>query len=281
MRILYFLVIGSLCFMSCYTPRYMYSPAAQNVPVLVKKGDSKVAAYFSSNLSQKDNANNRTNESKSRGFDLQAAYAISNYFAIQANYFKRTESNNGYTVNGNLDISFIRYKRQLAEIGIGYFKSLNKNNRVIFQVFGGVGKGKFSFTDNGKTSNDIDYSRTHQAGVTKLYIQPAFMFRSKGNFAASLSTRFSFIKFGNIKTDYTQDELFHYNLDDLTYGFRSFYEPAFTNTFGFKQLPGIQFEYQITIAVLLSRRFIDHRAFNFSLAIVLDLQKLLRPKTGN
>jgi hypothetical protein len=248
---------------------------------LVKKGDSKGAAYLSSNLSQKNNANNRTHESKSRGFDLQGAYAISNNFALQANYFKRTESNNGYIVNGDLDSSFIRYKRQLTEIGIGYFKSLNKNNRVIFQVFGGVGKGKFSFTDNGKTSNDIDYSRTHQADVTKLYIQPAFMFRSKGNFAASLSTRFSFIKFGNIKTDYTQDELFNYNLDDLTYSFRTFFEPAFTSTFGFNKLPGVQFEFQFGLAVLTSSHYVDHRAFNFSGGIVLDIPKMFNGKNSH
>jgi hypothetical protein len=274
MRIVFFLVIGALGFMSCYTPRYMYSPAAQNIPVLVKKGDSKVAAYISSNLSQKNNANNRTNESRSRGFDLQGAYAISNNFAIQANYFKRTESNNGYTVNGNLDSSFIRYKRQLTEIGVGYFKSLNKNNRVILQVFGGAGRGKFRFTDNGKTSDGINYNRTHLADITKLYIQPAFMFRSKGSFAASLSTRFSFVKFGNIKTNYTQGELSSYNLDDLTHGFRTFFEPAFSSTFGFNKLPGLQFEFQLGLALLTSSRYVDHRSFNFSGGIVLDIPKI-------
>jgi hypothetical protein len=107
-----------------------------------------------------------------------------------------------------------------------------------------------------------------------LYIQPAFMFRSKGNFAASVSTRFSFIKFGHITTDYTQDELLNYKLDGLTYGFRTFFEPAFTGTFGFKKLPGVQFEFQFGLALLTSTNYIDHRAFNFSGGIVLDIPKI-------
>jgi hypothetical protein len=106
------------------------------------------------------------------------------------------------------------------------------------------------------------------------------MLRSRGNFTASFSSRFSFIKFGNIKTDYTPSELHNYKLDSLTYGTRNFWEPAFTNTFGFKRLPGIRFEYQLGTALLLNQRYIDHRAFNFSFAIQLDLPKLLTRKTG-
>ncbi|MEI9958043.1 MAG: hypothetical protein WDM90_17465 [Ferruginibacter sp.] len=39
-----------LLLFSCYTPRYVYSPSAHNVPVLLKKGDSKIAANYSANL---------------------------------------------------------------------------------------------------------------------------------------------------------------------------------------------------------------------------------------
>lgn len=34
---------------SCNTPRYIYSPFAHNVPVLTKKGDSKIGAVYSTN----------------------------------------------------------------------------------------------------------------------------------------------------------------------------------------------------------------------------------------
>ncbi len=263
---------------SCYTPRYMYSPSAHNVPVLVQKGDSKLSAMLSSNLSEKSVSNNRTNESKSRGFDLQGAYAISNNFAIQAGYFKRTESNNGDSEAGRLDSSVINYKRNLTEFGLGYFKSLHRRDKVFFQVFGGIGMGKFNLTDDGRDLNNIIYRKTHQTDVTKFYLQPAMMFRPTSHFTISVSTRLSFIKFGNIKTDYSQDELYNYHLDSLSYGARSFWEPAFTNTIGFKKLPGIQFEYQFGFSTLLSKRYIDHRSFNFSAAIMLDIPKLFTRK---
>jgi len=96
MRLSYLLIIGLVFFTSCYTPRYMYSPPAQNVPVLVNKGDSKLGVYLSSNLSGKTYYYNTVSESKNRGYDLQGAYAITHHFAVQANYFNRTESNNGY-----------------------------------------------------------------------------------------------------------------------------------------------------------------------------------------
>ena len=106
------------------------------------------------------------------------------------------------------------------------------------------------------------------------------MFRTRGNFSASVSSRFSFIWFRNIKTDYTPAELPTHKLDSLTYGARTFWEPAFINSIGFKKLPGIMIEYQLGTTVLLSRRVIDYRSFNFSLALVFDLPKLLKGKTG-
>ena len=276
MRILYFLVIGSVFFTSCYTPRYMYSPPAQNIPVLVNKGDSKLGAYLSTNLS---NNNNGINESRNRGYDLQGAYAITNHLALAANYFKRTESNSGFNDGGSLDSSFIDYKRNLTEIGIGYFIVLDKNNQTMFQIFGGIGKGQFSFTDNGK-QNNLDYMRSHQATITKFYIQPALMLRTKTNITFSFSSKFNFIKFDNIKTNYAPNELHYYKLDSLNDGTCIFWEPAFTNTFGFKNLPGVQLEYQFGFAIFLDGRYISHRAFNFSMALLLDLPKLLHPKSS-
>lgn len=280
MRLVYFLVMGSLLFMSCSTPRYMYSPSAHNVPVLVKKGDSKLSAMYSTNLSQKTTDNEGSHESKNRGFDLQGAVAVTDNFAIQANYFSRRESNNGNEDDGRPDSSFLNYKRNLTEIGVGYFKPLNSRNLVLFQVFGGIGKGRFSFTDNGKDINYNSYTKNHQADITKFYIQPAMIFRTRGSFAGSISTRLSIIKYSNIKTDYSASELTDYNLDSLSNGARTFWEPAITNSFGFKKLPGIRIEYQFGTTILLSRRTIDYRSFNFSLALVFDIPKLLRGTGG-
>src|SRR6187200_3205193 len=107
MRIISLTPVLIIFFASCYTPRYMYSPSAHNVPVLVQKGDSKLSAMISTNLSENSGNHGQVNESKSRGFDLQGAYAITDNFAVQASYLNRTESNNGDTESGRLDHSFI------------------------------------------------------------------------------------------------------------------------------------------------------------------------------
>ena len=267
-------------FGSCYAPHYMYNPTAHNVPVLIKKGDSKVAAYYSSNLSGDlftENPANATINS-SQGLDVQGAVAVTDHVAIQANYFYRSEKNSGYEDNpGN---TLIKYKRHLAEIGVGYFISMHRHDKVLFQVFGGAGMGNFSFIDHSKDpNNNTFFTRNHETDVTKLYLQPAFIFNIKENFALSVSSRFSVINFHNIKTDYTQQELEYYYLNDLPYGSRTFWEPAFTNSFGFKNLKGVKFEYQFSSSLLASDRTIDYRSFNFALGILLDPHKIFQSRS--
>ena len=106
------------------------------------------------------------------------------------------------------------------------------------------------------------------------------MLRTKTNITFSFSSKFNFIKFDSIETNYTPAELQYYKLVGLSDGTRIFWEPAFTNTFGFKKLPGVQLEYQFGFAIFLDGRYISHRAFNFSMALLLDLPKLLHPKSG-
>ncbi len=259
---------------SCYTPRYVYSPTAHNVPVLIKKGDSKLAFNYSINFADNTVKENVSTTGKARGYDLQAAYAFTNHWAGQLNYFNRNERNAGDFDNNILDSTVINYKRNLTEIGAGYFHALNENKQAMVQIFGGIGFGKFSFTDNGRDQNNVYRNRFHNMNITKLFIQPAFTVRSKRNFAASLSSRHSIIFFRNIKTDYSTIELDNYKLDSLNINPRVFWEPSVVNSFGYKKLPGVKFEFQLGMAFLMSRRFVDYRTFNFSAGLLFDLPKL-------
>ena len=252
----------------------MYSPAAHNVPVLVKKGDSKLAFNYSLNAADKASDKNVYKDGKVRGYDLQAAYAVTNNWAVQFNYVHRTEQNSGDFGPGLRDSTVIDYRRRLTEIAAGYFHQLDNNKRVLFQVFAGVGFGKFGFTDNGRDYNGVLRSRYHHMDITKVFIQPAVMIRSKNNFAASLSSRNSIIYFRNIKTNYTATELNNYTLDSLNYRPKFFWEPALVNNFGFKKLPGVQLEFQMGFAFLMSRQFADYRSFNVSAGLLFDLPKL-------
>ena len=126
-------------FSSCYTPRYVYSPSAHNVPVLTKKDDSKLALNYSLNLSDNSSDNNNSNSNaRGNGFDVQAAHAFSDHWAIMVNYFNRTERNSGDYVAGRRDSVTINYKRHLTEIGAGYYHILTNNQQAVFQVFGGI-----------------------------------------------------------------------------------------------------------------------------------------------
>jgi hypothetical protein len=264
----------SFSLFSCYTPRYVYSPSAHNVPVFTKKGDSKLAVNYSVNPADNNVRDSVPVRAKARGYDLQAAYAFSKHWAMQMNYYRRTERNAGDFDAGVRDSVVINYKRNLTEIGAGYFQVLDHNKRGIFQVFAGVGFGKFSLDDNGKDQNRILRSRYHEMNITKLFIQPAFMVKSNGNFAAAFSSRVSVIYFSKIKTNYTLSEQQDFKLDSLSYSPRVFWEPAVLNSFGFKKLPGIKLEFQFGFAFLVSKRFVDARSFNFSGGLLFDLPKL-------
>ncbi|MEO6731886.1 MAG: hypothetical protein ABIN01_11775 [Ferruginibacter sp.] len=276
MKSVYFFSMLAIFLASCTVPRYMYSPSAQNVPVLVKQGDSKLSANYSTDFtgSPFGTSSNGT-YNKNEGLDLQGAVALTNNFAIQANYFNRRERD--YTDRENPKNSGINYKRELTEIGIGYFNSMHRRDKVMFQIFGGVGKGAFSFTDQVTDFTSPLVTKHHSADVFKIYFQPAFIFRVRENFGLSVSTRFSIIKFSNIQTDYTVLQLDDYRLRHLDYGSHVFFEPAFTNTFGFNKLPGVKFQYQILAALRISEPFIDHRSFNFSVGMLLDVSKLFKP----
>ena len=265
---------------SCNTSRYMYSPSAQNVPVLAKKGDNKLSMVYSTDLSGTPfttTANNNNNPYKrsNRGFDINGAVALTDHFAIQANYFNRTEKDHQYI--NKPDSTGVIYKRNLTEIGAGYFRQMGRRNRATFQVFGGAGTGVSSFVDKDNFQNNVIVPRYHRARILKLYAQPAFNFRKSENFAISVSSRLSYISFSNIKTDYTDAELNTYHLKYLASEPQAFWEPAFTNTFGFKKLPGVKFEYQVQLSLILNvDSYIHYTPFNFSLGLVLDIPKLFK-----
>jgi hypothetical protein len=261
-----FIVAIIVIAVSCSTPRYVYSPSAHNVPVLTKKGDSKLGAVYSTNLAGEEKRDGNLIDNRSRGVDIQGAVAITDHFAVQASYFYRWEK-----TTGGSDSTTIRYNRNLGEIGIGYYIPLTNKSNVIFQLFGGAGLGKFSFTDNAKSGFNF-----HEAGITKIYLQPAFLFRSKGSFTSSISLRSSIIQYRNIKTSYSASQLNDYNLDSLGNRAKIFFEPAFTGSFGFKNIPAFRIEFQGGLSFLASRKYFDYRIVNFSVGAWVDIGALIR-----
>jgi hypothetical protein len=257
---------------SCYTPRYMYSPSNTNVPNLEKKGDNKLAGYYAFGNSGTNSSSIEQSKFYNRGFDVQAAYAVTNHIALMCNLSNRYERNNG-RFEQLFDSAVITYKRSLTELGIGWFGYFNKSSAQ-FQVFAGYGTGNFSFDDNGKDRSNTPYYRFHQAKVNKIFIQPAIIANLTKNFTTSFANRFNLVFFSSINTSYTPQEQELFLLDKIADKPSVFWEPAIINNFGFNNLPGLRFEIQLGFASLVSRKFIDYRTVNISVGAMANLRQL-------
>jgi hypothetical protein len=262
-------VITAILLTSCST-RYMYSPSAHNVPVFTDKGDSKIAAVYSTNAGDEDGSGN--------GLDVQGAYAITKHVAVQASYFVRNEK----TVDSNFNsyyfnYSNVRYKRQMFELGGGYFQSIHKRDKIFLAVYAGVGFGKFSFQDNGLDNNQLDYKRFHQANVIKYYLHPAVSFINHG-FVTSVALRATLIDFNHIKTDYSKPELDDVGIESIGGNTYLFFEPAAILSYQFKKLPGLRIEGQVGVSAhaAFENRNLAHKEGNFSVGLVFDVPKFIK-----
>jgi hypothetical protein len=97
-RYTHFLFVVFSCLyilVGCYTPRYVYSPSAQNVPLITEKGDSKLGILYSTNGGGIRTENEKEYRKFGRGIDIHGAYAINNRFALQGNFYQRSEQNGG------------------------------------------------------------------------------------------------------------------------------------------------------------------------------------------
>lgn len=278
---LYHVCLALVCctgFTACYTPRYMYSPNATNVPNLTAKGDSKLAVYYSfgnkgrRSLPDGDDAKAFRNN----GLDAQGAYAFSNHLGVLVNHSTRRETNSGSFEN-IIDSAVIRYKRRLTELGVGYFGRFNKS-KSLFQVFVGYSFGQSGFTDAGKDGGNVYYNRYHRANISKVFLQPAIQADISPNFTTAFANRFNFVFYGNVQTDYTNEEQVRYLLDQVGGRATVFWEPSLINNFGIKELPGLRFELQVGFASLVSRKFLDYRTLNISIGTMADLGKLFAKK---
>jgi hypothetical protein len=209
---------------------------------------------------------------------VQGAYAVSNHLAVQAAYFNRSEINFSANNISTADTSTIRYNRNLTEAGIGYYTNLGRRGITSFQLFAGAGTGKFTLSDTYHTGPYIGNPRFFNSRITKLYLQPSFIFKPAENFSTAFAHRISWIKYNHIATNYTSDEKNKYQLSKLASSTLVFYEPAFITSFGLPQLPGLQAELQMGYAIITSKEFVNHRGFNFSVGLTANFKKIFGQK---
>lgn len=266
---------------SCNTPRYIYSPAPANTPFFTGKNESKLAAYISGGDGTRRGLDSGSViKPRNYGFDLQGAYSITKHFAITADYFQRRERDvyakyveSSYNY---FDSSVIRYNRRLWNVGIGYFTALDKRNTLTFNLYGGVGFGKFSLADNGLIASAL-YSREHTSDITKWYIQPSLHFIPERYFSIGLVTKFSFVHYGNIITSYTAEEQSYYSLNWLPGKTVCFFEPGLNIQAGSARLDWLKIEGAFClnpVDPVTSSNNLKARGWNASIGLNIDLTRL-------
>lgn len=272
MKNYFFFLLFIICFsgfLSCTTRRYIYTASPANSPYFNKKGQSKLAAYYSSNerILPGGYAN---------GFDLHGAYAISNHWAITGGYFNRKEKDIGiYDHNIPFDSSVIRYKRNLIGAGTGYFIPLNPKKTITFNMYGGTAFGKFSFKENGEAAG-IAGERFHNSKITKWFFQPSVNFMPGKYFNASIILKNSFVHYGNITTNYTTDEIAYFSLNKIADKTIYFCEPALDMQLGLPYVPWIKMD--LMYSFISNSHFedtkLDVRGLNISIGLSVDFSKI-------
>ena len=269
-------IAGCILF-SCTTYRYINSASPPNVPLFKEKGESKVTAYYSgeggSDITQK----------YAHGFDVHGAYALSNHWAVTAGYFFRREKDYYTTRNSIFDSSDVRYKRNILDVGAGYFVFLDASKKISANIYAGIGEGNFSINDAG-FNDSLAYNRFHNSSITKWYIMPSLNFFSSQSFRFSFATKFSFVHYGKIQTSYTGYELSYFGLDKIANTTLYFFEPAFSFQFGSREVPWLG----INIVSSFTSDYHSHddyneshlnvRGANLSIGLSADFSKMKKKK---
>jgi hypothetical protein len=164
-----------------------YKPTSMNIPNFKEKNEFFLAANAHVSL---------------RGGDVQAAYAVTDHFAVQGNYMKNlAEDNssggsflNSYSIKITKEITF-------GECAIGYF--MQRNNFGTFSLFAGYGTGK--------VSNVIENRGQATADFSKVFVQSSLGFREKyAEFVCS--AKLATLEYTNLNHTYTSmDKLDHLN----------------------------------------------------------------------
>src|SRR6185312_13632358 len=182
MKVAILLVSASLYLLSCYAPRYVYSPSTQNIPLLHKKNDLEFSGFYGGAVNAFKEKGNSIN-----GFDLHGSWAVSNHFAIMLNEsfgWEKNRDNDSFFPN---DSSLLKYKRNFTELGIGYFTPVAYNEKMQFQLFGGLALGSSDISDD-YISNTLHEDKYHNSSVTKIFIQPAIIYNLSKKFSGALTS---------------------------------------------------------------------------------------------
>jgi hypothetical protein len=235
------LIILSTCFFtqSCRT---VYSPSTANVPLFQEKGETRINVYPSA---------------------VQAAYALTDNIGVMVNgQYRNSNTTVTTSINGGTATEQkIKTTNTGAEIGIGYFKSSERNSTI--EIYGGIGIPSVNIKDEttGATTG------TYKASGIKFFIQPSFGHVSNG-FDIAFTPRFTAVKFGDPTTTYSAKQLTDYNLAEVNTSMFMFLEPMFTFRAGKN---AIKLQLQTGVSLNLGKKNINSQLFTGNIGLAFDL----------
>lgn len=262
MRYIFILLFISFFYSSCTIERKLYSPTQINNPSLQEKNNYSISTTISTPT----------------GFDINGGYAITNRFAIIAGVFNYRNNDNQQSFSifsGNRDSSLLTYKHKGFHAGAGLYFPLSENkSSEFFAFFGGYTKGNFEMRE--KLYDLTSSSRTPKLNYYKSDLNRWFLQASINSYRDvvhfSLITRFNYVAYKNVNTDYDNNQQQEINLPP--YGYpegSSFLDFSFDTKIFFskEQKAGLQIFSVITTR--LNKKDFDFYIYPFRMGIGLFL----------
>lgn len=238
------LIFFTLCLLcSCaIIERRIYAPTQINTPSLQKKNDHNFSASVST----------------PSGFDLNGAFALTNRLAIIGGVFnyKNKDGEKDYSIfSTQRDSSLLTYKHRGFHIGAGGYFPLTKftSSSLSLSFFGTFTKGDFEMTESLFTTANpgVEKKNFYNSDIKRWALQSSLHFYSK-HIHQAITTRYNYVGYFNVETDYTSAEQFSYNLPPDAYSrWSSFIDFGFDTKIFFseKQKLGLQIFGNVTARV--------------------------------
>jgi hypothetical protein len=257
------LMLFWLC--SCKTiHRKIFSPTQINNPFLQKKNDHSFSVSYS----------------LPSGFDVSGGLAITNRLAIigGAYTYKNRDKETQQFIFSRPDndataLLFYRHKGFHGGLGI-YFPVSKKSTANFVSFFGGYTIGSFRmderYFDNSTTSSVPSKISFYKSDISRYFLQGSLNLYGK-NAEVSFISRYNYVGYGNVNTDYTTDEQRSYNLPPIYPRFSQFLDIAFDAKFFLEEHPQFGLQFFGSITPRIHRRDYDfyHYAFRAGIGIVV------------
>lgn len=247
MRYVFITILTIVFFASCTIERRLYSPTQVNNPCLEGKNDYSVSLSYSS----------------PSGFDFNSGYAITNRWAVIGGlytYKNRDREENNYLFSQNRDSALLLYKHKGFHIGTGVYIPLSKEKKLATSIsfFGGYTKGSFEMQESlyevSPTPSTLPKLNFYKSDINRWFLQGSISL-SDNFIHQSFITRFNYVGYNNINTDYTANEQVSFNLPDVGYPkWSSFLDFSFDTKIFFSKERNFGVQFFGTVSTRLNRK---------------------------